>query len=131
VAAAQAAGTPAAASDGMGHRARGSRALNTGGSAGVLSVSCKSAGNCSAGGVYQTRSGNQEAFVVNQKNGAWGTALEVAGAIISARGDGQVRSVSCASAGNCSAGGFYTSRSGTVQAFVVTEVRGPGVPRAR
>jgi hypothetical protein len=32
--------------------------------------------------------------------------------------------VSCASAGNCSAGGSYTDNSGHVQVFVVNEVNG-------
>jgi hypothetical protein len=126
VAAAQAAGTPAAASDGTWGTAREvAGALNTGGSAGVFSVSCKSAGNCSAGGAYQTRSGNQEAFVVNQKNGAWGTALEVAGRL-NTLGIAQVNSVSCGSAGNCSAGGFYTNGPGPGhnEAFVVNERNG-------
>ena len=126
VAAAQAAGTPAAASDGTWGTAREvAGALNTGGFAGVSSVSCKSAGNCSAGGAYQTRSGNQEAFVVNQKNGAWGTALEVAGRL-NTLGIAGVNSVSCGSAGNCSAGGSYTNGPGpdNSEAFVVNERNG-------
>jgi hypothetical protein len=32
-----------------------------------------------------------------------------------------VKSVSCAPAGNCAAGGFYTDRSGHSQAFVVSQ----------
>ena len=32
--------------------------------------------------------------------------------------------MSCASAGNCSAGGYYTDSSGHRQAFVVSEVNG-------
>ena len=32
--------------------------------------------------------------------------------------------MSCASAGNCSAGGYYTDSSGHLQAFVVSEVNG-------
>jgi hypothetical protein len=41
-------------------------ALNRGGNAGVSSVSCASAGNCSAGGFYKDSSGHQQAFVVSQ-----------------------------------------------------------------
>ena len=122
-AAAQAAGTPAAASGGTWGTAREvAGALNSGGLAGVLSVSCKSAGNCSAGGDYTTRSGNGEAFVVSQVNGTWRTAQEVAGRL-NTGGAAQVLSVSCGSPGNCSAGGLYASNSRT-QAFVVSEVRG-------
>jgi hypothetical protein len=36
-------------------------------------------------------------------------------------GVAEVSSVSCASAGNCAAGGFYTDRSGQVQAFVASQ----------
>jgi hypothetical protein len=32
--------------------------------------------------------------------------------------------VSCGAAGNCSAGGSYTDKNGTTQAFVVSETRG-------
>ena len=44
----------------------GTAALNTGGYAEVNSVSCASAGNCSAGGYYNDSSGNRQAFVISQ-----------------------------------------------------------------
>jgi len=123
VAAAQAVGMPAAASSGIWGTAREvAGALNTGGSAVVFSVSCASAGNCSAGGFYTTKSRNSEAFVVNEVRGIWRAAQQVAGRL-NVGGGAQVNSVSCASAGNCTAGGLYASRSAT-QAFVVSEVRG-------
>jgi len=104
----------------------GTAALNVGGSAAVTSVSCASAGNCSAGGQYSAGSGNDEQmFVVNEVNGVWGTAEEIPGsAVLNAYGFSQVSSVSCASAGNCSAGGFYTAAAFETQAFVVSEVNG-------
>jgi hypothetical protein len=40
--------------------------LNKGGSAGVNSVSCRSAGRCAAGGLYTDGSGHFQAFVVSQ-----------------------------------------------------------------
>ena len=90
----------------------GTAALNTGGAAEIASVSCASAGNCSAGGDYLDSSGNQQAFVVNETNGTWGTAEEVPGtAALNTGGIAQIRSVSCASAGNCSAGGNYIGSS--------------------
>ena len=97
-------------------------ALNTGGFAYVQSVSCASAGNCTAGGSYNS-SGFFQAFVVTETNGAWGQAKEVAAAL-NTRNDAGLKSVSCASAGNCTAGGFYTDSSGFSQAFVVTEAHG-------
>jgi hypothetical protein len=101
----------------------GTAALNGGGNAVVNSVSCASAGNCGAAGSYTQTSTNQQAFVVVEKNGTWGTAQEVAGTL-NAGGQAQANSVSCASAGNCSAGGSYTGKSGNIQAFVVGEVNG-------
>ncbi len=104
----------------------GIAALNVGGTDGpgaqATSVSCGSAGNCSAGGYYTDRSGAQQAFVVTETNGTWGTAEEVPGMAALNIGEAQLTSVSCASAGNCSAGGFYTNHGG--QAFVVTETNG-------
>jgi hypothetical protein len=91
----------------------------------VTSVSCGSAGNCSAGGSYHDSSGNQQVFVVSQVNGTWHTAIEVPGT--AALNTGRIAyliSMSCASAGNCSAGGTYTDSSKRMQAFVVSEVNG-------
>jgi hypothetical protein len=90
-------------------------------------VSCASAGNCSAGGVYTDNSvpNNREGFVVSESNGVWGTATEVPGlGALNTTGDAEVDSVSCASAGNCSAGGFYRDRSGHTQGFVISESNG-------
>ena len=100
-------------------------ALNTGGAAVISSVSCASAGNCSAGGFYTDNSGNAQAFGVSEKNGAWGTAKEIPGSgTLNKGGQVQIDSVSCAKAGSCSAGGHYLSSSGHSQAFVVTETNG-------
>jgi hypothetical protein len=57
----------------------GTGALNQGGNAAVNSVSCASAGNCSAGGAYRDGSGHFQAFVAGEVNGTWGTAIEVPG----------------------------------------------------
>src|SRR6266851_1890142 len=79
--------------------------LNSNGPASVTSVSCASAGNCSAGGTFDY-GGYNAAFVVSEKNGAWGQAINVPGLSRVAR-DASLHSVSCASAGNCAAGGGY------------------------
>ena len=103
----------------------GSGSLNADGDATVESVSCASAGNCSAGGTYEDSSGNVQGLVVNEVKGTWGNAIEVPGSgSLNADGDATVESVSCASAGNCSAGGFYRDSSVDTQAFVVNEVKG-------
>ena len=52
---------------------------------------------------------------------AWGAAEEVPGtAALNQGGNAGVNSVSCPSAGNCSAGGFYAGPGG-LQAFVVNK----------
>ena len=108
----------------------GSIALNKGNNASVSSVSCASAGNCSAGGFYgvtpaTSRSdGTTQAFVASEVNGVWGKAEAVPGIKALNKGGGaEIDSVSCASAGNCSAGGGYAG-SRNSQAFVVGETDG-------
>jgi hypothetical protein len=99
----------------------GTATLNARGWAQITSVSCPSAGNCSAGGLYTDADFNRQAFVVDETDGTWGKAQEVPGtAALNAGGAAQVTSVSCPSAGNCSAGGFYTADVGQ-QAFVVNK----------
>jgi hypothetical protein len=113
----------------------GTAALNQGGSAEILSISCLSPGNCSAGGFYSSSIDltngifTKQAFVVTETNGTWGTAIEVPGtAALNKGGSAGINSLSCSSVGNCSAGGFYGSSVvdgvPTTQAMVVTETSG-------
>jgi hypothetical protein len=77
------------------------------------SVSCGSAGNCSAVGGYLDSAGGAEGLLLNEKAGSWGTGLRAplpANAATSSKYAGEVvlvLAVSCASAGNCSAVGNY------------------------
>jgi hypothetical protein len=97
----------------------GTGALNTGRDASVISVSCGSAGNCSAGGQYQTAASTQ-VFVVSQAGGTWGKAIEAPGtAALNTSGYAVLNSVSCAAAGNCSAVGDTAQ-----DAFVVSQIHG-------
>jgi hypothetical protein len=51
----------------------------------------------------------------------WGSAQEVPGtAALNTGGNAEINSVSCASAGNCTAGGSYTDGSGHRQVFVAS-----------
>jgi hypothetical protein len=103
----------------------GTAALNQGGDASITSVSCTSAGNCSAGGSYGIAFNEQQAFVVSEVHGTWGTAEKVPGtAAFNASTLASITSLSCASTGNCSAGGYYSDSSGFEQAFVVNQVNG-------
>jgi hypothetical protein len=64
-------------------------------------------------------------FVADQTGGIWGNAQQVPGTAALNQGqDGSLESVSCGSAGNCGAGGFYTDSSGHQQAFVASETNG-------
>ena len=55
----------------------------------------------------------------------WGRAEEAPGtAGLNVGGGAQIASVSCASAGNCSAGGYYSNASQQDQAFIINEVDG-------
>jgi hypothetical protein len=102
----------------------GTAALNKGGDARVESVSCAAPGDCSAGGEYEARY-SQQAFVVTQADGTWGTAEEVPGtAVLNTGRWAQVNSVSCAAPGECSAGGGYSRRGGAELGFVVDESHG-------
>lgn len=102
----------------------GSGQLNTGGSADLPSISCTAPGDCSAGGSYAV-AGGASAFVVNERNWTWGRAIEVPGLAALNQGESaELYSVSCASPGNCAAGGLYYDSSAAAQALIVTERRG-------
>jgi hypothetical protein len=99
--------------------------LNAGGFAYVSSISCTSAGNCSAGGAYTDGSGHTQALVVEETDGTWGSGEEVPDSgTLNAGGYATIGPISCTSAGNCSAGGFYTDGSGYHQTFVVDQTNG-------
>ncbi len=111
---------------GMAEQLPGITALNKSGQGWITSLSCPSAGNCSAGGGYVRDSGRYQAFVASEKDGTWRTVEEVPGFTPLDTGRaGEVDSLSCASAGNCSAGGGYTGGEGAgAQMFVVNEENG-------
>jgi hypothetical protein len=93
-------------------RVPGLTALNKGGQAGVLSVSCPSAGNCAARGDYRA-SGDRLGFVVSEKRGVWGRAIEMPGLrVLDQGGNASFSQISCGSAGNCAVGGTYTDSDG-------------------
>ena len=95
----------------------------------IYSLSCVTIASCAAVGSYQDSNGNVQSFVANETTGTWSTALKVT-LPANALGSGQVsnvKTVSCASAGNCSAAGSYfdnnTSYPRTV-VFTVVESAG-------
>ncbi|HEV3213681.1 MAG TPA: hypothetical protein VGZ03_09830, partial [Acidimicrobiales bacterium] len=103
--------------------------LNPDGFTGVNSISCATAGNCSAVGSYPT-SGNpsqprNQGFVLDESNGIWGNAHKVPGlSSLSSGLNAEIWWISCAAVGDCAAGGFYTDASRAEQGFVVDETAG-------
>ncbi|HET7012488.1 MAG TPA: hypothetical protein VFI65_01165 [Streptosporangiaceae bacterium] len=95
----------------------GLTALNTGGNAGVSSVSCTSTG-CVAGGGYLAGA-RESGFLVTQQRWSWQKAAQVPGlAALKTGGSAQVLSVSCTQSGWCAAVGDYTvSSSGEQRMF--------------
>jgi hypothetical protein len=93
----------------------------------VYTLSCPSAGNCSAGGSYALSATETYVFVVNERGGRWGRAMKVRSSALIGTGDGSfLTSISCASAGNCAAGGFLPVIDAPADsgAFVVNETKG-------
>jgi hypothetical protein len=105
----------------------GMGALNTRGDAGISEVSCGSAGNCAAGGIYDLqRDDRGHGFVAVERNARWGKAIPVPGLAALNAGGGvtEVMTVSCASAGNCAAGGYYFDRRDHHSWFLAVEGNG-------
>jgi hypothetical protein len=105
----------------------GLAALDTRDAGGVNAVVCSSPGNCTAAGTYMT--GSQELpFVVDQKNGHWGTATRVPDSESLDVGDYAVIAsdgLSCSSTGNCSLIGTYLyAPTQLEEQFVATETGG-------
>jgi hypothetical protein len=89
------------------------------------SVSCVSAGDCGAAGVYTDSSGDSEGLLLTERAGVWATGVEASlPANAAANPSAFVGSVSCASAGDCSAVGVYTDSSGHAQGLLLTETSG-------
>jgi hypothetical protein len=98
-------------------------------------ISCTTATACSAGGFIST-SATSEAIVIDESNGVWHKAHVIRGApTIGQSENATINAISCASPGNCSAGGYFEnvaglSRSeflgdeGLTTAFVVNEIDG-------
>jgi hypothetical protein len=89
-------------------RVPGLPTLDKGADSEISGISCASAGNCTAGGDYTDSHHNDLGFVVAERNGRWGKAIEMPGmAALKVGGEVFVGPVACGSAGNCVAGGAY------------------------
>ena len=99
----------------------------------VSSVSCASAGNCAAVGVYLTSSpsvpqpllpASQEGLLLSESSGVWSPGVEASLPANAASTDSfhqaAVSSVSCTPTGNCAAGGYFLDNSGNPQGLLLT-----------
>jgi hypothetical protein len=106
----------------------GVAALGPHGSA-VTVLTCSSLGNCLAGGTYVPNhphlSYDQMVFVASEVKGVWHRAVPLPGeARLNTGHDADILAVSCASAGNCSVGGYDNFSNGLEGSFAANEVRG-------
>lgn len=92
------------------------------------SVSCPSAGDCSAVGTYLDKAGNRQGVLLTETDGTWNSGTEAVlppGATSSALGGSLLPlKVSCASPGNCSAVGSYTDSSDDGQLVLFDQTNG-------
>jgi hypothetical protein len=90
----------------------------------VNSLSCGTSHSCSAVGFVSNQHTTQ-AFVEDERDGAWSRATIPPGAAtLNAGNSAQLDAVSCTSRQNCSAVGWYTTRSQHIEVFTVRESSG-------
>ena len=95
----------------------------------VTILTCSSPGNCLAGGTYVPNHPHllfdQLVFVASEVKGVWHRAVPLPGAArLNTGHEADILAVSCASAGNCSVGGYDNLSTGQLGSFVANEVRG-------
>jgi hypothetical protein len=93
----------------------------TSGGHGLRSVSCPSVGNCAVTGYYYDSAGHTQGLLLSESSGTWTPTKASLPADANAIPSAEVSSVSCASAGECAAGGDYTDASGHSQGLLLSE----------
>jgi hypothetical protein len=89
-------------------------------------VACATAGSCTAGGYFKDTAGDHRAMAVSRVNGTWSDATEIA-LPTNAASTGQnaaVYSVACATAGSCTAVGYYTDTDGGTRGMTASQTNG-------
>ena len=98
-----------------------------GGALTLDSVSCPSPGNCIAVGTYVVGSDQLQGLLLTEQGGRWTNGVEAplpAGVPTDAILAGELSSVSCASAGNCTAVGDFDNAKGHFEGLLLTEHAG-------
>jgi hypothetical protein len=89
----------------------------------LTSVSCRAAGDCTAVGYYLEGS-DLEGLLLSESSGHWSATEAGLPSDGGSEPGAAVRSVACASAGNCAAVGDYDDRSGSGQGLLLSETKG-------
>ncbi len=98
--------------------------------ASLKAISCPTAGNCMAVGTYVTSGNGDQAMVVAEAGGAFGSAVQLLLPGNAITGNGQrasLNGVSCPSPGTCTAVGVYTTATGN-EVMVSTSANGVFAP---
>ena len=88
------------------------------------SVSCVSAGNCTAVGEYLDSSSHRQGLVLRESTNTWATGTTAVLPAAAADPQAVLGSVSCVSVDDCAVGGYYTDNSGHGQGLLLTETSG-------
>jgi hypothetical protein len=92
-------------------------------------ISCASPGNCTAVGTYYDNADHQQGLLLTEKAGHWARGVEAPlPADATPEPDVHLDSVSCASAGNCSAVGEYMKSNDGPVGLLLTEIAGHWAP---
>ncbi len=88
---------------------------------GVVAVTCRTNGTCSAGAAYLDAAGHYQALLVNEVDANWlaGQKVALPGAATTVGVAGGIYAVVCHASGPCTASGSYLDTSGRYQGFTV------------
>src|SRR5207248_3075182 len=93
------------------------------------SVSCASAGECSAVGSYIGPGGKRQGLLLSESGGTWTMGVEATLPAGAGSNPGVILgSVSCASPGECAAVGSYIDGGGNRQGLLLSESGGTWAP---
>ena len=96
-------------------------ATSAGANGGVVSFSCASAGECSAGAAYLDATDAYQAYLVSETAHHWepGTTVVLPGGATTVGVDGGIYGLVCSSTNRCTATGSYLDATGAYQGFTV------------
>ena len=97
------------------------------------SVSCASAGNCTAVGFYTAfdTTVQRQGLLLTKVNGAWGRGVRAPLPADAYHGQVELNSVSCSTAGNCTAVGSYQDEEIDLPGVLLTQANGEWGPGVR